>query len=725
MAYNRVNWTNSADTPLNAGNLNIMDLGIKELDNRVSDLQTKTTMLYSNNLSLHNFTGNTLMLNSKGFENTDNYTTIDEPTEFTAINDYLKISTASKSGVYGKLSKTIDLWGDGRQLLVKLRVKASKSGAKIYPVRRLNGSYGTYIDSFCVVSSNLTNVNTMSHWVLSGTNWNDLWLIIKGNTSDGYHLNEIGIFIQSQDNTAITVYVQQFDVFYNNDISEMSGATAEQLQQIESNTASINNINAKLNSGLTKTGYENKKISVFGDSISTFAGWIPETHRARYPQDDLLTDVEKTWWKRLIKNLGATLGINDSWAGTTISNYSETNSGDAGPDACMASMTRIKNLGSNGTPDVIIMYGGTNDIHIDCDNRLGTFDTSLTYTLDTSTRVWENFATAFKDTIMRLQSEYPLAEIIVLLPAFTKSYYTMSTLNKYNSMMKRICNYFGVKYIDLRTCGVNWSNLDYTLGDGIHPNEKGMELIEKCVRKAMLSNQIIEEMEDVKTFTAKISLPVEISAQYPSEIMQGDTFVGCLELIKEGYGILGITIKMGDERIDVAPYCTPKGNKMYINIPNVTGDIYISVLSTDSDADERSSANEHIQEIPLAATALNNLYKAIGPQDGYYNTEGQWIVETPVLPSIVIPVAYHDAIYANSFGEGDWLGSARQGIRVTYLYDNEIVKSMSPAEVYEEYSQQGHLLIPEGVNTVCVPWWSKSEDNVLHILTLNNFTTYG
>ncbi|MEF2918855.1 MAG: SGNH/GDSL hydrolase family protein [Acutalibacteraceae bacterium] len=416
MAYNRVNWTNSADTPLNAGNLNNMDLGIKKLDDQVSELETKTTMLYSNNLSLHNFTGNTLMLNSKGFETTDNYTVVDNPTEFTTINDWLKLSTASKSGVYGKLSKTIDLWGDGRQLLIKLRVKTSKSGAKIYPVRRLNGNNGTYIDSFCVISSNLTTINTLSHWVLLDTNWHDLWVIIKGNTSDGYELNEIGIFIQSTDNTATTVYVQQFDVFFNNDTAECTGATEEQLKQIQSNTnaiakleaettASIKNINAKLNNIPLKTGYEGKIVSVISDSISTFEGWIPETHRARYPQDDLLTDVNKTWWKMLIDNLGATLGVNDSWAGSRIANYSETNDGDTGPDRCMASMTRIENLATNGTPDVVLLYGGTNDMHYDVTgNKIGAFDPSLRYFIDTTTTVWKDFATAFKDTIMRLQN---------------------------------------------------------------------------------------------------------------------------------------------------------------------------------------------------------------------------------------------------------------------------------------------------------------------------------
>ena len=53
----------------------------------------------------------------------------------------------------------------------------------------------------------------------------------------------------------------------------------------------------------------NKKLSVIGDSISTFAGYIPEAdgfnlkHLARYPQDNLLTDVNETWWMQVSRPL--------------------------------------------------------------------------------------------------------------------------------------------------------------------------------------------------------------------------------------------------------------------------------------------------------------------------------------------------------------------------------------------------------------------------------------
>lgn len=44
----------------------------------------------------------------------------------------------------------------------------------------------------------------------------------------------------------------------------------------------------------------------------------------------------------------------------------------------MASITRISNLGSNGTPDIILFYGGTNDAGAGI--TIGTFDSTDNHT---------------------------------------------------------------------------------------------------------------------------------------------------------------------------------------------------------------------------------------------------------------------------------------------------------------------------------------------------------
>ena len=161
----------------------------------------------------------------------------------------------------------------------------------------------------------------------------------------------------------------------------------------------------------TNQGLKGKILSIMGDSITTFAGWTPVadghnlTHRNRYPQSNLFTDVQYCWWYKLFNDLGMVLGINDSWAGSRVNNALDANSGDQGPDAAMASLTRITNLGSNGTPDIILYYGGTNDCgHQDETWPLGTFDSTQNYhTVDLTSKKWSSFADAYKCSIMRMQ----------------------------------------------------------------------------------------------------------------------------------------------------------------------------------------------------------------------------------------------------------------------------------------------------------------------------------
>lgn len=78
---------------------------------------------------------------------------------------------------------------------------------------------------------------------------------------------------------------------------------ASQLEKIENaildNEKAIENIN--ISPGHAESSFNGQVISILGDSISTFAGYIPVadghnlTHRARYPQSNLLTDVTLTW----------------------------------------------------------------------------------------------------------------------------------------------------------------------------------------------------------------------------------------------------------------------------------------------------------------------------------------------------------------------------------------------------------------------------------------------
>ena len=112
-----------------------------------------------------------------------------------------------------------------------------------------------------------------------------------------------------------------------------------------------------------------KRVSVIGDSISTFKGWIPSGYSAHYPAaDGTLTLVNETYWYRLIYDhmKSAELDMNIAFSGSTVtattpenyaSRYGTTASAWYGKDYT----TRFIECGGCGRPDIILIHGGTND----------------------------------------------------------------------------------------------------------------------------------------------------------------------------------------------------------------------------------------------------------------------------------------------------------------------------------------------------------------------------
>lgn len=254
--------------------------------------------------------------------------------------------------------------------------------------------------------------------------------------------------------------------------------------------------------------YSGKVISILGDSISTLKGSIPSGNSYYYPKFDVQA-VGDTWWGMLIDYMDARLGVNNSWSGSRVSNTSETNSGNMGPDRCMPALARIESLDDNGTPDIILFYGGTNDVYHKI--PLGTFDkNSLHTTVDLERTIWDNFADAYKDAIMRMQHYYPYAQIVCISPTYsniTEDY--IKNIDSYINVIKDISDYFGAQFIDLRKCGITLESSDpvYDLmGDVTHPDIKGMEMIAKYVYRQICNMIQYEEVENEKEESSEVDL---------------------------------------------------------------------------------------------------------------------------------------------------------------------------------------------------------------------------
>ena len=226
---------------------------------------------------------------------------------------------------------------------------------------------------------------------------------------------------------------------------------------------------------LTKSVRNGKKLSILGDSISTFSGYIPSGNAVFYPRYDVQT-VGAMWWKKLIDATGMVLDINNSWSGSRV-----TTTGSTDTAGCM---TRCQNLGEN--PDIIIVWMGINDFNNE--TALGTYDGSGDFPTATNT-----FREAYAIMLNKILTKYKQSEVwVCTLPydemngavGFPEKNDSGVPLSDYNTAIMDMANLFGVKILDLSKCGLTYQNMDAYMGDysaenhtGLHPNVAGHSLI--------------------------------------------------------------------------------------------------------------------------------------------------------------------------------------------------------------------------------------------------------
>ena len=200
-------------------------------------------------------------------------------------------------------------------------------------------------------------------------------------------------------------------------------------------------------------------VSILGDSYSTFEGWLtPDTNAVWYtvPADTRRTDVKsvgQTWWHQVLKRQGWKLGVNNSYSGSTI-----CNTGYRDEDYTHESfVTRLAHL---GTPDVIIVFGGTNDSW--AGSPVGEFKYD-----DIRRADLYSFRPAMAYMLARLQELYPTAALYFISNDGLKDSITES--------VHEICRHYGVPVIQLR-------GIDKKSG---HPSIAGMKQIADQVCEAI------------------------------------------------------------------------------------------------------------------------------------------------------------------------------------------------------------------------------------------------
>lgn len=259
--------------------------------------------------------------------------------------------------------------------------------------------------------------------------------------------------------------------------------------------------------------FHGKTISVMGDSISTIKDKIPSGNALYY---DNTTGKEMTfernYWGDIITRFGAAEGIDEAWSGSTIGSKA----------ASMASKDRINKLDDNGTPDVILYYGGSNP-----DGSVGTFDPDADYakTVDWA-QSYSDTASAYAASLQRMKVTYPGAEIIAMIP-----YYEQNNIPKQAEVIEQIAKHYDITTIDLRELrnqeGISPNN-------AFHPNMDGHSQIAAYICQQLYEQRAVTPDEKTVTYDAnggsfkngRDPIKQSVTAKLPKATRAGYAFVG-------------------------------------------------------------------------------------------------------------------------------------------------------------------------------------------------------
>ena len=235
---------------------------------------------------------------------------------------------------------------------------------------------------------------------------------------------------------------------------------------------------------------QGKKVSILGDSISTFTGTMPADYNIYYPESGDIPNAGQTWWGQLLANTGMVLCRNASSANTDVTGNSLALDGSA-PGCSIRRIVDLKGTeGSN--PDVIIIYMGINDFARS--RTLGSF-TSPGVQTEGEVMV---FTDAYELMLQKIKALYPTASIYccTLLERCDLNGNTGApavnlngdTVADFNTQIKAIAKAYGASVIDFYNCGINYTNLSLFTVDGIHPTWIGAGVLGQCATQAVLSS---------------------------------------------------------------------------------------------------------------------------------------------------------------------------------------------------------------------------------------------
>lgn len=236
---------------------------------------------------------------------------------------------------------------------------------------------------------------------------------------------------------------------------------------------------------------KDKTISFLGDEITTYDGWSNNTfynstigENLNYYDDDNLSSVNFSYWKKSIDDLKLNLVVNNSYSTSCVTGIDVANSGT----------TRCTNLHNNANvkPDIIVVNLGINDFKGNV--ALGEFKyIDEIYDSKTKTYIGDltKFSNAYATMVHKILNKYESADLYLctLLPD-SKDCDTKK-LEKYNDIIRYIASVFDCNIVDFyKDIKITKKDFgDYSIDtDNFIPNINGMDLLYSSLRKSLLTN---------------------------------------------------------------------------------------------------------------------------------------------------------------------------------------------------------------------------------------------
>ncbi len=207
-------------------------------------------------------------------------------------------------------------------------------------------------------------------------------------------------------------------------------------------------------------------LSILGDSISSHKAYEALSYYGLDDSSGYNMEVEDTWWSRFAEgnnyDLGWVGGVGFSQVSVADSEYISLNNPG-----------RISSLSKRGMPDMIAVYGGTND-------AIGPFDGAGEFSDAT-------FRKRYNLLVNRLHQMYEGVRLILIAPGlfFYKADYAPKNykIDGYDKSIEKIAELNDDYFVDLRgvleTSGKNYDS------SYVHPNEEGMQIIAETVTEAL------------------------------------------------------------------------------------------------------------------------------------------------------------------------------------------------------------------------------------------------